>query len=447
MFDVFVKFINLHTGEENRKTVLETIKANISFQGSQLWILACAIVIASIGLNMNSTAVVIGAMLISPLMGPIVGAGVGLATFDFKILRSSLRNILLATFVGLGVAAIFFFLSPFKETQSELLSRTAPTIYDVLIAFFGGLVGVIALTRVEKGNPIPGVAIATALMPPLCTAGYGLAIGNFSYFFGALYLYTINCVFICLATFLIIKYLKYPQKKQVNEVYARKIKYWMSALTIVIMVPSIYLAHNLLQEKRYVQSAEEFIQHELTENGHTLVYEDINPTDKSIEIALLYTKISSEDQKVLESSLSKYGIANTELVIQQDTVDVQNLIAKELDKNETIVNEKDVAIKELQQQIALNTYNNQSLLEEVQILYPNITSLSVANHLFPSDTEGEERTPVLIYESGIRLEPEVEITLVSWLEKRLDKQNIEVYHKVDPAFEVMGGSQVAIESI
>jgi uncharacterized hydrophobic protein (TIGR00271 family) len=191
----FFDFVSLQIGEESKEKVLENIKSNISFRGSHLWILACAIVIASVGLNVNSTAVIIGAMLISPLMGPIVGAGFALAIFDFELLKRSIKNLLIATIVSLLVATIYFFVSPFKDIQSELLARTSPNIYDVLIAFFGGLVGVIALTRVEKGNPIPGVAIATALMPPLCTAGYGLAVGNLSYFFGAFYLYTINCFF------------------------------------------------------------------------------------------------------------------------------------------------------------------------------------------------------------------------------------------------------------
>ena len=203
MIAKILKFINLHSGEENKQKVLETVRSSISFRGSNVWILACAIVVASIGLNVNSTAVVIGAMLISPLMGPIIGAGFGLGMYDFELVKKSLKNLLIATLVGLFVSTMYFFLSPFKETQTELLSRTSPNIYDVLIAFFGGLVGVIAITRVEKGNPIPGVAIATALMPPLCTAGYGMAIGNLKFFFGALFLYNINCVFICISTFLI----------------------------------------------------------------------------------------------------------------------------------------------------------------------------------------------------------------------------------------------------
>ena len=246
-------FINLHNGEDLREKVLENVKSNISFRGANLWILACAIVIASVGLNVNSTAVIIGAMLISPLMGPIVGAGFALAIYDFELLKKSAKNLLIATILSLVVATIYFFVSPFKDMQSELFARTSPNIYDVLIAFFGGLVGVIALTRVEKGNPIPGVAIATALMPPLCTAGYGLAIGNFAYFFGAFYLYSINCFFICIATFLIIKYLKYQPVKILNQKLEKQIRYGITGLILIMIIPSFYLAYNLLQEKKYSQ--------------------------------------------------------------------------------------------------------------------------------------------------------------------------------------------------
>ncbi len=232
MINKILDFIDLQKGEDDKTKVLENIMSNISFRGSTLWILACAIVIASVGLNVNSTAVIIGAMLISPLMGPIVGAGFGLGMYDFELLKKSFKNLLIATLVSLMVSTLYFYLSPFKEVQSELLARTSPNIYDILIAFFGGLVGVIAVTRVEKGNPIPGVAIATALMPPLCTAGYGLAVGNYSYFFGALYLYIINCVFICLSTFAIVKYLKYPIAKQIDIKHQQQVNYGITILLL-----------------------------------------------------------------------------------------------------------------------------------------------------------------------------------------------------------------------
>lgn len=292
-------FINLHSGEESKEKVLENIQSNISFRGSNLWILACAIVIASVGLNVNSTAVIIGAMLISPLMGPIVGAGFALAIYDFDLLKKSFKNLLIATIVSLIVAFVYFYISPFKEEQSELLARTSPTIYDILIAFFGGLVGVIAITRVEKGNPIPGVAIATALMPPLCTAGFGLAIGKISFFLGAFYLYTINCVFICIATFIIAKYLKYKPVKFLNIRYEKKIRYGITILILVMTLPSIYLAYNLLQEKRFNQKAEQFITQEFTNKGFTIIYKSIkyNSNPKQIELAFLTKRLSDEEQK------------------------------------------------------------------------------------------------------------------------------------------------------
>lgn len=242
--------ITLHKGEEEKDKVMADVKENISFRNANLWILACAILIASVGLNMNSTAVIIGAMLISPLMGPITGAGFALGTYDFQLLKRAGKNLLIATIVSLLVSTIYFLISPFKETQSELLARTSPNIYDVLIAFFGGLTGAISLTRIDKGNPIPGVAIATALMPPLCTAGYGIAIGNLTYFIGAFYLYIINCFFICIATFFIIKYLKYPAVRTVNTVHDRHIRNGLTVLVIVMTVPSFYLAYTLYQQKK-----------------------------------------------------------------------------------------------------------------------------------------------------------------------------------------------------
>lgn len=210
MSNRFWDFINLHNGEDDKVKVLENVTANISFRGSNLWILACAIIIASIGLNVNSTAVIFSTMPISPLVVPILGAGFALGTYDFTLLRKFIKNLVIATLVSLFVSVVYFYISPYKDVQSELLARTSPTIYDVLIAFFGGLVGVIAITKVEKENPIPCVAIATRLIPSLYTAGYSLATFNFAYFLGALYLNTINCFFICIATFLVIKYLKYP---------------------------------------------------------------------------------------------------------------------------------------------------------------------------------------------------------------------------------------------
>ena len=210
-------------------------------------------------------------MLISPLMGPIVGAGFALATYDFDLLKKTGKSLLIATVVSLIVSFIYFYISPFKDVQSELLARTSPTIYDVLIAFVGGLVGAISLTREDKGNPIPGVAIATALMPPLCTAGFGLATGNISYFLGAFYLYSINCFFIGIATFLIIKYLKYTSKNTGNEALNKRLRVVITTLVVLIVTPSLYLAYSLLEEKKFHENVAHYITAEFENSGYTII--------------------------------------------------------------------------------------------------------------------------------------------------------------------------------
>lgn len=427
-----IGFINLHSGEEDRHKVLENVKANISFRGSNLWILACAIVVASIGLNVNSTAVVIGAMLISPLMGPIVGAGFGLGIYDFDLLKRALKNLVIATIVGLTVSTVYFYLSPFKETQSEILSRTSPNIYDIFIAFFGGLVGVIAITRVEKGNPIPGVAIATALMPPLCTAGYGLAVGNFSYFFGAIYLYSINCVFICIATFLIVKYLKYKPVKQVDEQRAKKVRYAMTSLILVMIIPSIYFAYILIEEKKFNQKIERFITNEFTNKGYTILYKKIitNVVPKKIELVFLTKKITNNELKALNQKLTNYGIANTQLKIRQDTVDIKKYISNQINFEKSILNEKDLLIANLGKQIKKNLYDNKAILAEAKIIFPEIENLSISNHIFDENTNNAKVVPVMVYRSKKELSTSSKKKLILWLQQRLDKEKIEIYRQI-----------------
>ena len=427
-----IGFINLHSGEEDMQKVLENVKANISFRGANLWILACAIVVASIGLNVNSAAVVIGAMLISPLMGPIVGAGFGLGIYDFDLLKRALKNLLIATIVGLTVSTVYFFLSPFKETQSEILSRTSPNIYDIFIAFFGGLVGVIAITRVEKGNPIAGVAIATALMPPLCTAGYGLAVGNFSYFFGAIYLYFINCVFICIATFLIVKYLKYKPVKQVDEQRAKKVKYAMTLLILVMIIPSIYFAYILIEEKKFNQKIERFITNEFTNKGYTILYKKIitNVVPKKIELVFLTKKTTNNELKVLNQKLTNYGIANTQLKIRQDTVDIKKYISNQINFEKSILNEKDLLIANLGKQIKKNLYDNKAILAEAKIIFPEIVNLSISNHIFDENTDNAKVVPVMVYKSKKELSTSSKKKLILWLQQRLDKEKIEIYRQI-----------------
>lgn len=422
----FFHLISLNQGEEDRRKVLANVTSNISFRGANLWILACAIVIASIGLNVNSPAVIIGAMLISPLMGPIVGAGFGLGIFDFGLLRKSLKNLVIATLVSLTVATVYFLLSPFKETQSELLARTSPNIYDILIAFFGGLVGVIAITRVEKGNPIPGVAIATALMPPLCTAGYGLAIGNFRFFLGALYLYAINCVFICIATFLIVKYLKYPLKQQVDQRRTRLVRNGMTFLITVMLVPGIYFAYLLYQERKFDQKVNAFLQEEFTDKGYTLIYRktSYNASPKRIDIALLSKRFSKAETDTIQNRLDGYGLFNTRLRIRQDTIDLKRDILNEIGAVRAKENEKDITIANLRKQLEAMKVDNARILSETKALFPEVQEIAVAHHVFNAGTDSARTVDVSLYRSLKPLSPKDKERFASWLSKRLGHQTM-----------------------
>jgi len=423
MINNIFNFINLHNGEERKDKVLENVIANISFRGSNLWILACAIIIASIGLNVNSTAVIIGAMLISPLMGPIVGAGFALGTYNFSLLKKSFKNLLIATFVSLAVSAIYFYVSPFKDVQSELLARTAPNIYDVLIAFFGGLVGVIAITRVEKGNPIPGVAIATALMPPLCTAGFGLATFNFSYFFGAFYLYTINCFFICIATFFVVKFLQYPSSIIDNK-YEKRIRYGISILIIVMIVPSFYLAYNLFNEKKFTKTAEQFVQKEFENNGYTVIYKKINynASPRTIDLAFLNKKFTDKEISSFNKMLNDNGLDNTKLNIRQNETDIKSEILNEINKFDSNISEKDIAISKLRQQLDSYRVTDSTLSQEIRILYPKIGQISYGKIEQYAQTDSARLQFTLLY-SGGDIDSD---QLLRWLQKRIQEKNIRI---------------------
>jgi uncharacterized hydrophobic protein (TIGR00271 family) len=427
----FLHILDLTDGEDEKQNVLENVKANISFRGANLWILACAIVVASIGLNVNSTAVIIGAMLISPLMGPIIGAGFALGIYDFELLKKSLRNLFNATIVSLSVSAVYFYLSPFKETQSELLARTSPNIYDILIAFFGGLVGVIAITRKEKGNPIPGVAIATALMPPLCTAGYGLAVGNWRFFGGAIYLYVINCVFICVATFLIVKYLKYPRVVRFEKTNERRITYIISALTVILLLPSIYFGYTLFEERRFEQRVNEFFHNEFTDKGYTIIYKNIryNKSPKVAELALLSKRFSQEEIAAINQRLNNYALNGTQLVIRQDTTNLKQDILNQIKNERTNLSEKDALISALRKEIQDTKYDNKSLFNEAKILFPTLTDISISNHPFNVNSENIEIIPVVIYSSSTMLSKEDSLKLKQWVKIRIKKDPVEIFWK------------------
>ena len=425
-------YFNLQVGEEEKEKVLTNIYSSISFSGANVWILACAILIASVGLNVNSTAVVIGAMLISPLMAPIVGAGFSLAMFDFALLRKSLKNLLISTLVGLLVSFIYFSLSPFKEAQSEILSRTSPNIYDVLIAFFGGLVGVIAVTRVEKGNPIPGVAIATALMPPLCTAGYGLATGNFAFFGGALFLYTINCVFICIATYLIVKVLKYPAVGFVDAKREKNVRNWITVITILMILPSIFFAYQFIQQQRFQEKVKLYVQQEFESKGSTIVYQKTNYTSpatlRTIELAFLNKKFTAKQIDEENQKLKRLGLLNTKLIIRQDSTFLADVSSKKIANNE-VDNNNSKLISDLNSKVERYSFQTENLYKEASSIFPELTSISVAKQEIFSRTDSTKVIPVGFYQSEKPFTKDNQETLRKWLQAKLKVDTIEIYQR------------------
>ena len=425
---------NLHEGEDNREKVLSGIAGNISFRGANLWTLACAIIIASVGLNVNSPAVIIGAMLISPLMGPIVGAGFALGIYDFTLLKKSLRNLLIATIVSLTVSTLYFFISPFKDVQSELLARTAPNIYDILIAFFGGIVGVIAVTRVEKGNPIPGVAIATALMPPLCTAGYGIATAHWEFFLGAFYLYSINCVFIGIATFLLVKYLKYAPKQQVDSQKQKQVRNIITVLTVLMLIPGAYLAYSLYREQQFKKNTDVFIQSNFIDKGYTIVYKktDFNTTPKRIELAFLSKRFEKSELDSLNKQLNRNTyLQGSLLMVRQDSTDrftaLKGDLLQRMKSSENEINQKDVAIAQLENKLAKAKFDNEGLLKEVKVLFPEVTSLSVANHSLAVAKDSTVTVTAVLYKSGKPLQPKDGVKMQDWLNQRLSVKETKIF--------------------
>lgn len=289
----------------------------VEFRGTNVWLLVTAIFVASVGLNVNSTAVIIGAMLISPLMGPIMGIGYGVGRQDFALIKRAFRNLWLAVVISLVTAAVYFFLSPLKEAQSELLARTSPSLWDLIIALFGGLAGAVGITRKEKSNVIPGVAIATALMPPLCTAGFGLASGQLQYFLGALYLFFINSVFIALATIVVVRLMALPLVQANDAPAQRRLNRLVSVVVALTALPSVWLTVQLVRNEVFVASAKRFVKAELDLPGVRPTDPQWDPVQRQIEVTLLGEPVGTAQLDTVRSRLARYGLADTKLVVHQ----------------------------------------------------------------------------------------------------------------------------------
>lgn len=389
----FNEYLDLNRSKEDEQVTVESIRNGVEFKGTNLWILIFATFIASLGLNVNSTAVIIGAMLISPLMGPIMGVGLAVGLNDFELMKRSLKSYLVATLFSVITATIYFAFTPLDEVQSELLARTSPTIYDVFIALVGGLAGIVALATKEKGNVIPGVAIATALMPPLCTAGFGLATGNLFYFLGAFYLYFINSVFISLATYIGVRVMHFQRKQFVDKVREKLVRKYIIGIAIATMCPAVYLTYNIVRETIYQSSANSFITSELQFPDTQVLSREISFDKREIKVVLIGKEVSDDQLQAARHKLAEYKLNDTKLSVFQgvngagsmDISNIKSLVMEDFYKN----SEKQLA----SQQATLDSLNrilpdftgsnlmNERMGQEIKVLFPYVKTISVSKSL------------------------------------------------------------------
>lgn len=432
LFDQLREKLDISSEREDFSVIHNTVAGGIEFKGTNLWVLIFAIFIASVGLNVNSTAVIIGAMLVSPLMGPILGMGYGIATYDFDLFKKALFNYLFALLAGLLTSAAYFYITPIYQAHSELLARTQPNIYDVIIALVGGLAGIVAISSKSKGNVIPGVAIATALMPPLCTAGYGLATANWQFFFGALYLLTINTVFIGSATLITVRLLRYPIRQPADETQKRSANRWVSFIAIVTTIPALYYGYLLVQRENFIQSANNFIANESFIEGDFLLKNEIDHTHRRIKLIYGGKPIAEAEKEKLNQRKGIYGLANAEIVVQQgfSVSDMpEKLSHEELYKAEIARLKNQLAISiQRQDSIARSKAIGGALLAEIKPLFPEITYCSAEKQAFSAGNSGELRYTVVILGSNAPTRTNRSLPRIgSWLKARFKSDSVKVF--------------------
>ena len=427
------RLFDLTEDAQEYSAVVEEVSRNVVFRGTNLWILMFAIVICSVGLNVNSTAVIIGAMLISPLMGPIIGVGVGVGIFDTQLIRKGARNLLVAVVISVFSSALYFWITPLSEAQSELLARTTPTLWDVLIALFGGLAGIVAATRKEKTNVIPGVAIATALMPPLCTTGYGLATGQWAYFLGALYLFFINAVFISVSAFLLVRLLRFPRATFVDQVQERRVRWIVWTVVVITVIPSIWLAYTLVERTLFQRRAELFVTQEFDFPETRVVEKRIDPRQeqRSIEVFLLGEPLEDELIERIQSHMARYGLNNAHLVVNQGRTSAQQIdvnalrsgILEELYKqNQQALLSKDARISELEgqlQRVKATELPVKDILDELRAQHPKVRDFTLnRNVLYHVDNGTPDTALVAIARFKGKVRQEEMDRMKAWLKAR-----------------------------
>lgn len=419
-----------------RDEVVASISKGVEFRGVNLWVLIFAAMVASLGLNVNSAAVIIGAMLISPIMGPIMGVGLSLGINDFDLLKKSLRNFALMFIVAIVTATAYFFISPLSSNSSELLARTTPTTYDLLIAFFGGLAGMVAQTRQDRTSTvIPGVAIATALMPPLCTAGFGLATGQLRFFLGAFYLFFINSVFIALATYLVVRFLKYEKKVFIDKVRERNVKRMMMIITLVTFIPSVVIGFHMVRVSLFEATADKYVA-QVFNFPHTRVIEcnkhySRGKHPSQIELLLLGEPL---DEVVIENAraqLAGFGLEKVDLIVRQanreDRIDIASLQQSYTE----LLEEKNRRIGEMTAQLSrycVTDVEVDDISREVGAMMPAVRAISLTKGI-TFDVQGTplDTTLVCVVTPRDPADSIDRMTLTHWLRIRTKVANVKLF--------------------
>ena len=429
------RLLSLRNDKVPEEETIASIKASVEFRGANLWILIFAIFVASLGLNTNSAAVIIGAMLISPLMGPIMGMGLGVGINDFELLKRAFRSFATATIFSVLTATFYFAITPIDEAQSELLARTSPTIYDVLIALFGGLAGIVALcsTGQRGGNVIPGVAIATAIMPPLCTTGFGIATGNWIYAAGAFYLYLINSIFISLATFIGVNIFDFKKKVFVDKQREKRVKHIIVTIAVLTMLPSTLLTYMLVRENFFTSKANNFVAQVVTSEQTQVIAKEVDYHTKEIRRVTIGEEIPEKELTRMKSQMENFGLEDAKLSIVQGT---KNLSASELktmlndpasrqaDKNAQLLANEQQRADKLQKE--LDVYKKtelqaQSISAEMATLFPEAARVSIARTFSYAVSDSLQKDSLTLVSLTLKkkLNTETREKMEEWLKTRL----------------------------
>ncbi|MDE6559908.1 MAG: TIGR00341 family protein [Muribaculaceae bacterium] len=418
------------------------IREGVSFRGTNIIVLIIAIFIASLGLNTNSTAVIIGAMLISPLMGPIIGIGLAVGIQDFDLMKRSFRNLMAAAFFSIITSCIYFLISPVNEGHSELLARTSPTIYDVFIGFFGGAAGILAIGSKVKGNVIPGVAIATALMPPLCTVGYGLATLQSTYFFGALFLFFINSVFIALATTVGVKLMKYHVKDFSNPLRAKRVRNLVYTIAILTMIPAGYLTWRMFQQSAFNVNCQRFVEQQFNFDGTQVLHSsaEMKGNNKTLTVSLI-GKVLPQDSLVLAltDKLPDYNLGGTRLKIIQgdnpenmfDATQATSTMLRDMYQvtQNTINSQRETidSLRAINADICRNDTMGATISPELKVLFPEVADIAVTRAIVSNvETRRLDTLNVALVRYSKPMNTVQSDKFLKYLEARLSTKSIQI---------------------